>query len=53
MTEDLSCFCCQNPDCPEHGKRDARNLTVRAPDGKDKRLRRLYCRTCEARFSER
>jgi LacI family transcriptional regulator len=26
--DDLSRFCCLNSDCPEHGKRDAGNLTV-------------------------
>ena len=51
--EDLSRFCCQNPDCPDHGRRGAGNLTVCARYGKDKQRRMLYCRTCKARFSER
>ena len=29
--DDLSRFCCQNPDCPDHGKRGAGNLTVCRP----------------------
>src|SRR5262245_14066626 len=53
MPEDLSRFCCLNQDCPDHGKRGADNLTVRALYGKDKRRRMLYCRTCKTRFSER
>ena len=53
MPEDLSRFCCQNQDCPDHGKRGAGNLTVCARYGKDKRRRMLYCRSCKARFSER
>jgi LacI family transcriptional regulator len=53
MPEDLSRFCCQNPDCPDHGRRGAGNLTVCARYGKDQRRRMLYCRSCKARFSER
>jgi LacI family transcriptional regulator len=53
MQEDLSRFCCQNPDCPDHGRRGAGNLTVCARYGKDQQRRMLYCRTCKARFSER
>ena len=52
MDDDLSRFCCQNPDCPDHGKRGAGNLTVCARYGKHQR-RLLYCKTCKARFSER
>jgi hypothetical protein len=26
--EDLSLFCCQNPDCPDYGQRGIGNLTV-------------------------
>ena len=50
--DDLSRFCCLNPQCAEYGKRNAGNLTVRARYGKHKR-RLLYCRSCKARFSER
>ena len=49
----LSQFCCQNPICPDYGKRNAGNLTGCLRYGKRKRLRLLYCRTCKARFSER
>jgi len=51
--DDLSRFCCQSCDCPDHGKRGGENLSVCDHYGKDKRLRMLYCRTCKARFSER
>ena len=50
--DDLTRFCCQNGDCPDHGKRGAGNLTVCGHYGKARR-RLLYCRTCKARFSER
>ncbi len=50
--DDLSRFCCQNPDCPEHGRRAAGNLSVCGRYGKARR-RLLYCRNCKARFSER
>lgn len=50
--DDLTRFCCQNGDCPDHGKRGAGNLTVCGHYGKAQR-RLLYCRTCKARFSER
>jgi hypothetical protein len=51
--EDLSRFCCQNSPCTDYGKRGIGNLTVCMHFGKEKRLRLLYCRTCQARFSER
>jgi transposase-like protein len=51
--DDLSRFCCQNKDCPDHGKRGAGNLTACMRFGKGKRIRLLYCRTCKDRFSER
>jgi transposase-like protein len=53
MDEDLSRFCCQNAECPDHGVRGAGNLTVGGRYGKRKRHRLLYCRTCRYRFSER
>jgi hypothetical protein len=53
MQEDLSRFCCQNPDCPDHGRRGIGTLTVCARYGTDKQHRLLYCRTCKARSSER
>jgi transposase-like protein len=52
MDDDLSRFCCLNPDCPDHGRRNAGNLTVCARYGKYQR-RLLRCRSCKARFSER
>ena len=53
MDEDLSRFCCQNSDCPDHGQRGLGNLTVCHRYGKHKHIRLLYCRTCRYRFSER
>jgi transposase-like protein len=51
--DDLSRFCCPNPQCPDHGKRGVGNLTVTSRYGRDKSRRMLRCRTCKARFSER
>ncbi len=53
MQEDVSRFCCQNAECPDHGKRGAGNLTVCGRYGKQEQHRLLYCRTCRYRFSER
>jgi hypothetical protein len=53
VDENLSRFCCQNEQCPDHGKREAGNLTVCGRYGKQEQHRLLYCRTCRARFSER
>ena len=50
--EDLSLFCCLNPECADRGKRGGGNLSVRARYGKHRR-RLLYCTSCKARFSER
>jgi LacI family transcriptional regulator len=50
-TDDLACFCCQNPDCPKYGRRDAGNLSVCGHFGKANH-RLLYCNACQARFSE-
>lgn len=50
MDDDLSRFCCQNADCPDHGRRGLGNLTVCARYGKREPIRLLYCRY---RFSER
>ena len=49
--DDLSVYCCQNPDCPDHGRRGHGNLTVCMRYGRHQR-RLLYCKTCKARFSE-
>ncbi len=51
--DDLTRFCCQNPDCPDHGKRGLDNLRVCFRYGPQKSRRMLACRTCQARFSER
>ena len=50
--DDLSRFCCQNPDCLDYGKRGHGNLTVCDHYGPQQR-RLLYCQSCETRFSER
>ncbi len=39
-------FCCQNKNCPDYGKRGAKNLTVCGWYGKNNHIRLLYCRTC-------
>jgi transposase-like protein len=51
-TDDLSRFCCQNPDCSDYGQRNTGRLTVCGHYGKQAR-RLLYCKTCKYRFSER
>jgi transposase-like protein len=50
--DDLRAFCCQNPDCPDYGRRGRGNLTVPMRYGPQQR-RLLRCKTCKARFSER
>jgi transposase-like protein len=52
MDDDLGCFCCQNEECPDYGKRGHGNLSVCMRYGRQQR-RLLYCRTCKGRFSER
>lgn len=49
----LSFFACPNGDCADFNRFDAGNLSVAEWMGKDKAIRRLYCKTCGARFSER
>jgi transposase-like protein len=51
--DDLSRFCCLNPDCPDHGRRAAGNLAVGMRYGTPQQHRLLSCRTCKARFSQR
>ena len=51
--DDLSRFCCLDPDCALYGRRDAGNLTVCGRFGKQNHIRLLYCRACKYRFSER
>jgi len=49
----LSFFACPNADCADFNRFDAGNLSVAERMGKDKAIRRLYCKTCGTRFSER
>ncbi len=51
--DDLGPFCCQNPACPDTGKRGHGNLTVTMRYGLNRSRRLLRCSTCTARFSER
>jgi transposase-like protein len=51
--QELSAFCCLNPECPDYGKRAHGNLSVTAYYGEENRRRVLRCMTCQARFSER
>ena len=49
----LSFFACPNGDCGDFNRFDSGNLSVAERMGKDKAIRRLYCKTCGTRFSER
>jgi transposase-like protein len=49
----LSALACPNPDCSDFNRFGAGNLSVVERMGKDKAIRRLYCKTCGQRFSER
>lgn len=51
--DDLSRFCCQNPECPDYGRRGSENLSVCGRYGPNEQWRMLRCRTCKDRFSER
>ena len=51
--DDLSHFCCQNPECPDRGTKGGGNLVVHGRYGVAKTYRLLKCRTCRVRFSER
>ena len=51
--DELQHFCCQNPDCPDYGRRGLGNLRVAFRYGPDPQRRYLACRTCQHRFSER
>jgi len=46
-------FACPNSDCADFNKFNAGNLSIAEWMGKDKAIRRLYCKTCGHRFSER
>jgi len=49
----LALFACPNSDCADFNRFDANNLSIAEWMGKDKAIRRLYCKTCGTRFSER
>jgi len=49
----LCFFACPNGDCANFNRFGAGNLSVAERMGKDKAIRRLYCKTCGHRFSER
>ena len=49
----LSFFACPNPNCADFNKFNAGNLSIAERMGKNKAIRRLYCKTCSRRFSER
>jgi len=49
----LSFFACPNSDCADFNRFDADNLSIAEWMGKNKAIRRLYCKTCGTRFSER
>lgn len=51
--DSLELFACPNPDCAMFNRFDAGNLAVAERTGKHKAIRRLYCKTCGRRFSER
>ncbi len=51
--DDLSSFCCLDPDCKDHARRGGENLRVHSRAGRQKQYRILRCRTCGHRFSER
>jgi transposase-like protein len=49
----LEALACPNPDCDDFNRFNGGNLSVCEHIGKGKAIRRLYCRTCGHRFSER
>lgn len=49
----LDFFACPNGDCADFNQFTQGNLSVVERMGKDKAIRRLYCKTCATRFSER
>ena len=51
--DDLARFCCQDPDGPTYGQRNAGNLSVCARYGTHSHIRLLDCNACTDRFSER
>jgi transposase-like protein len=51
--DDLKGFACPNEDCTDFNVFGGDNLSVCERMGRDKRIRRLYCKSCGQRFSER
>ena len=51
--ETLVAFACPNPNCELFNKFNADNLSIVERMGKNKAIRRLYCKACGQRFSER
>jgi transposase-like protein len=51
--DSLDGFACPNPDCDDFNRFAAGNLSVSDWIGRDRSIRRLYCSTCQRRFSER
>jgi len=49
----LGFFACPNPDCEAFNRFGGDTLSVAEQMGKDKAIRRLHCRSCRMRFSER
>ena len=49
----IEIFCCQNPNCPDFGKRGRGNLSFCGWCGGRKEIRMIRCSTCKNRFSER
>lgn len=49
----LGGFACPNPDCCDFNRFGAGNLSVSDWIGKGRAIRRLYCSSCQKRFSER
>jgi hypothetical protein len=49
----LAFFACPNGDCADFNQFNAGNLSIAEWMGKDTAIRRLYCKTCGTRFSER
>jgi len=49
----ISFFACPNSNCADFNRFDSGNLSVAEWMGKNKAIRRLYCKTCGTRFSER
>ena len=46
-------FCCQELKCADYGVRGKGNLSFRGWSGAGKRIRMVFCRTCQGHCSER